>query len=56
VGDEIGVNRGRVKQILPDGIVVEEQYLDPADPQKIRIVEKFLKMEPISTNTPIYQR
>ena len=56
VGDELGVNRGRVKQILPDGIVVEEQYLDPADPQKIRIVEKFLKMEPISQNTPIYTK
>jgi len=53
MGDELGVNRGRVKQILPDGIMVEEQYLDPVDPQKIRIVEKFLKMEPLSTNIPI---
>jgi len=52
VGDEIGLNRGRVKQILADGIVVEEQYLDPVDPQKIRIVEKVLKMEPVSSTLP----
>jgi len=53
VGDEIGVNRGRVKRIEPEGIVVEEQYLDPVDPQKIRIVEKFLRMEPIGTSLPL---
>jgi len=45
VGDELGINHGRVKEIKPDGIVIEEQYLDPANPQQIRIVEKFLKME-----------
>jgi len=56
VGDEMGVNRGRVKQILPDGIVIEEQYLDPVDPQKIRVVEKFLKMEAVSTNIPIHKK
>ena len=44
VGDEIGINHGRVKQILPDGIVVEETYLDPKDPSKIRVVEKVLRM------------
>ena len=53
VGDEIGVNRGRVKRIEPEGIVVEEQYLDPVDPQKIRIVEKYLRMEPIGTSLPL---
>jgi type IV pilus assembly protein PilP len=56
VGDEIGVNRGRVKRIEPDGVVVEEQYLDPVDPQKIRIVEKFLRMEPIGTSLPLLRK
>jgi len=45
VGDELGINHGRVKEIKSDGIIIEEQYLDPANPQQIRIVEKFLKME-----------
>ena len=45
VGDIVGVNKGVVKEIKPDGIVVEEQFLDIRDPTKIRIVEKFLKME-----------
>jgi len=56
VGDEMGVNRGRVKQILSEGIVIEEQYLDPVDPQKIRIVEKFLKMEPVSSSISIHKK
>jgi Tfp pilus assembly protein PilP len=56
VGDEIGVNRGRVKRVESEGIVVEEQYLDPVDPQKIRIVEKFLRMEPIGTSLPLLRK
>ncbi len=45
VGDIIGINSGGVKEIKSDGILVEEQYLDPVDLSKIRIVEKFLRME-----------
>ena len=45
VGTIIGINSGVVKEIKADGIVVEEQYLDPVDPTKIRIVDKFLRME-----------
>jgi len=56
VNDELGVNHGHVKQILPDGIVVEEQYLDPVDNSKIRIVEKSLKMEPLSLTAPLMRR
>jgi len=45
VGDVIGANKGVVKDIRSDGIIVEEQFLDPVDPTKIRVVDKFLKME-----------
>ena len=56
VNDELGVNHGHVKQILTDGIVVEERLLDPVDNSKIRIVEKFLKMEPIGSTVPLLRR
>ena len=45
VGTTLGINRGIVKQILPDGILVEERYIDPKNPEEIRIVEKVLRME-----------
>lgn len=45
VGDVLGVNKGVVKEIRTDGIIVEEQFVDPIDKNKIRIVDKFLKME-----------
>jgi len=56
VGDLLGLNSGVIKEIRserklpngetePAGILVEEQYLDPVDPTKIRIVDKFLRME-----------
>jgi len=45
VGAVLGINQGIVKQILPDGIVVEERYIDPRNPEEIRIVEKVLRME-----------
>ncbi len=45
IGDTLGANKGIVKEIKAGGIVVEEQFLDPRDSSKIRIVDKFLKME-----------
>ena len=56
VGDILGINSGVVKEILPDGIVVEEQFLDPVDQNKIRIVEKFLRMETESPTDIIFRK
>ncbi len=44
VGDELGINHGRVKQIRGNQVVVEEIYVDPANPSEIHIIEKILEM------------
>jgi len=43
VGDEVGLNHGRVKQIREKEIVIEEIYVDPAT-RDIHIIEKIMKM------------
>ena len=45
VGDELGLNHGRVKQIRANQIVIEEIYVDPARPSDIHIIEKVLQMK-----------
>jgi type IV pilus assembly protein PilP len=44
VGDELGINHGRIKQISGNQIVVEEVYVDPANPSEIHIIEKILEL------------
>jgi Tfp pilus assembly protein PilP len=44
VGDEVGLNHGRVKQIRDKEIVIEEIYVDPAT-RDIHIIEKTMKMK-----------
>lgn len=43
VGDEVGLNHGRIKQIRQKEIVVEEIYVDPAT-RDIHIIEKIITM------------
>ncbi len=43
-GDEIGPNKGRVKQITENEVVVEEIYVDPADPSEIHVIEKIIEL------------
>ncbi|OGP61373.1 MAG: hypothetical protein A2V67_02120 [Deltaproteobacteria bacterium RBG_13_61_14] len=44
VGDEVGLNHGRVKQIREKEIVIEEIYVDPAT-RDIHIIEKTMRMK-----------
>lgn len=44
VGDQLGLNQGRIKQITGNQVVVEEVYVDPANPSEIHIIEKMLEM------------
>ncbi len=44
VGDELGINHGHIKQISANQIVVEEVYVDPANPSEIHVIEKILEM------------
>lgn len=42
VGDRLGINHGRVSEIRERELVVEEIYVDPADPGKIHVIERIL--------------
>jgi Tfp pilus assembly protein PilP len=45
VGDELGKNHGRVKQIRENQVVVEEMYYDLANPNEIHVIEKILELK-----------